>query len=57
MRLSLLSLLLFYWYEETESTFKKKALYWGLAYCFRELVHDHHGGEHGSGQAGMVLGQ
>jgi len=27
----------------------------GLAYSFRDLVHYHHGGEHGSLQADMVL--
>ena len=29
----------------------------GLAYSFRGLVHYHHGGEHGSMQADMVLDQ
>jgi hypothetical protein len=35
---------------------QKKALIWGLAYSFRDLVHYHHGGEHGGTQADVVLG-
>ena len=35
----------------------KKTFSWGLAYSFRGSVHDHHGREYGTGQAGMVLEQ
>jgi hypothetical protein len=41
----------------TKSTCKRKHLIGGLRTGFRGLVHDHHGGEHGSRQAGMVLEQ
>jgi hypothetical protein len=32
-----------------------KAFSWRFAYSFEELVHDHHGGEHGGWQAHMAL--
>lgn len=41
----------------TTATFtkKKKTFTWGLAYCFRDAVHFHHGREHSDMQRGMVL--
>lgn len=34
---------------------QKKVFIWGIAYRFRGLVSDHHGGEHGHIQANIVL--
>lgn len=40
----------------TKATHRRESLL-GLAYSFRPLVHGHHGGKHGSRQAGTVLDQ
>ena len=37
------------------ATLTKENIELGLAYSFRGLVHYHHGGKHGSIQAGLVL--
>lgn len=39
----------------TTATFTKKKFTWGLAYCFRDAVHFHHGRKHSDMQRGMVL--
>ena len=38
----------------TTATFIK-VIYWGLAYRFRDSVHNQYGGKHASVQASMVL--
>jgi hypothetical protein len=39
----------------TKSNFRKHNIYLGLAYRFRDSVHYHPGGKHGSIQEDMVL--
>ena len=38
----------------TKASYERKAFNWGSLFQ-RARVHDHHGGEHGSRQTGMVL--